>query len=109
MDIELNFEVGMGVCPNVAAALFEELARGLVVSTRVAQSSYNGPDGEVNTQTVVAKVSCIPHLAVGIAYRLACDLGEDCVAVRFSDTAGQLVGPNAAKWGAFNPDFFIRF
>ncbi len=41
---------------------------------------------------------------------LACQLRQDCIAVYNStEFFGELVGPNAAAWGDFNPDYFIRF
>lgn len=41
---------------------------------------------------------------------LSYNLDQDCIAV-YNATAmsGALIGPNAAAWGAFNPDFFIRY
>lgn len=33
---------------------------------------------------------------------------QDCVAVVL-DGEGSLVGPQAAKWGEFNPDYFINY
>jgi hypothetical protein len=42
--------------------------------------------------------------------RLAYELDQDCIAVlNVSTNVGTLVGPNAAAWGEFNPEFFIRF
>lgn len=108
MQIELNFEAGTAG-RNRAEYAFVEFARSYVRDTRIERSSYNGPDGEVDVETIVAKVNCSPEVAIAIAYRLACELEEDCVAVRFYEGKGMLVGPNAAKWGAFNEDFFIRF
>ncbi len=41
---------------------------------------------------------------------LAKNLAQDCIAVYYATGwAGELIGPNAAAWGAFNPDFFIRY
>jgi hypothetical protein len=39
---------------------------------------------------------------------LAVALGQDCIAVWHADEAyGDLIGPKAAEWGPFNPEFFI--
>lgn len=36
------------------------------------------------------------------------ELGQDCIAVLPMDgTGGELVGPRAADWGKFNPQYFI--
>lgn len=34
-------------------------------------------------------------------------LGQDCIAIRWSNGKGALVGPKAKQWGKFNPDYFI--
>jgi len=109
MDIELNFEAGLGGNIAEAIAQFECLASGFVVRSRIERTSYNGPDGEVNTETAVVRINCDPRVLVGVAYELAIILNEDCIAVRFNDVSGLLVGPNAAKWGDFNEEVFIRF
>ncbi len=41
-------------------------------------------------------------------YTLAIQLQQDCIAVYFPSTqTGQLIGLNAAKWGEFDPEFFM--
>jgi hypothetical protein len=36
-------------------------------------------------------------------------LGQDCIAVyNATSWTGELVGPDAAAWGEFNPDYFLR-
>lgn len=36
--------------------------------------------------------------------------GQDCIAVYYpADLDGELIGPKAAEWGSFNPEFFIRY
>jgi hypothetical protein len=34
------------------------------------------------------------------------ELAQDCIAVRI-DGAGELIGPNAAAWGTFNPQYWL--
>jgi len=42
------------------------------------------------------------------AYQVAAALNQDCIAVYSPHVAfGALIGPRAALWGAFNPEFFI--
>ncbi len=45
----------------------------------------------------------------GALYRVAQRLQQDCLAV-YDEAAqrGQLVGPRASQWGAFNPKFFLN-
>ena len=109
MDIELNFEAGNAANPAAAIAALERLINYRKIEYRVESSSYNGPDGEVNVQTCVVRFDADPLFAAGAAYALAKTLEEDCVALRFETGCGVLVGPNAAKWGDYNPEFFIPF
>lgn len=39
-------------------------------------------------------------------YRLSEGLQQEAIAQRFADGTGEIVGPNAEAWGAFNPDEF---
>ena len=41
-------------------------------------------------------------------YKLADNLDQDCIAVYYPRTGnGTLVGPKAAAWGTFNPEYFL--
>ena len=40
-------------------------------------------------------------------FELARRLQQDCIALFTAEGYGDLLGPNAAAWGAFNPEFFI--
>lgn len=41
---------------------------------------------------------------------LAHMLDQDCIALyNATDRCGELIGPKTAAWGAFNPEFFLRF
>lgn len=65
--------------------------------TLVLTATYDGAIGSQHTST----------------YQLAEALGQDCVAVYRHPLIpglvgqGRLIGPRAAAWGAFNPEFFI--
>ena len=46
----------------------------------------------------------------GVAYVLAQNLEQDCIAVYFHDLdRGNLIGPNAAAWGEFDYNYFNRY
>lgn len=48
------------------------------------------------------------RLAGQAVHQSAIDLKQDCIAVWLPVQAqGRLIGPRAAAWGAFNPEFFI--
>ena len=40
-------------------------------------------------------------------FELARRLQQDCIALFTAEGYGDLLGPNAAAWGEFNPEFFI--
>jgi len=41
------------------------------------------------------------------ATKLSTDLGQESIAQRFDDETGKIHGPQAEKWGEFDPKFFI--
>lgn len=55
-------------------------------------------------QTVVAKL--VTPLTPEAAEALSRELGQEAI-VQIAPTGGALYGPEAAKWGAFNPKFFL--
>lgn len=71
-----------------------------IVTLRVAQSATE--------QTLIVKLRVAEVFKSKI--NLLCELlAQDCIALRGGATnAGSLQGPNAAKWGEFNPDFFLE-
>lgn len=110
MIVEYNIEA-----EDLAAA--EVFVRSLIpgpreyVKTRVAIAKYEGPTGPEQNGVLIAR--CVvndTYAAIGYAYQIASMFDQDCVAL-FSPAGavGILVGPNAAKWGEFDPAFFRRF
>ena len=57
--------------------------------------------------TVVAEAHFTGSLYRSAIHHLAQRLGQDCIAVLGPLGHGQLIGPRAAAWGAFNPEFFL--
>ena len=87
---------------SIAVVVSQLLARGLlegVKQIRIADSETE--------RTLVLQAEIFPsHFEI---HRLAGALAQDCIAVRNDATGrGFLVGPNAAKWGEFNPDYFLE-
>lgn len=121
MDIELN--IGLAGAPgandmaraNYAMRLLSSTLTIARVQSRVEQTRYIGPDGsEVVESTLVARAAVrdLDRLHAAI-YSLAERLQQDCIAVlSVGDggyTLGALIGPRAAEWGAFDPQYFVRF
>lgn len=40
-------------------------------------------------------------------YYLSQELSQDCIAIQLEGGDGKLVGPRAAAWGEFNPEYFL--
>lgn len=81
----------------------------LVFGRVVLRESDTETTAVVRVDTTLLGVDVSPRDAI---YSLAQYLGQDCIAVWQYLPAprrgeGRLIGPNAAKWGAFNPEFFI--
>ena len=61
------------------------------------------------------EATVVAFVAAGSDYRaqvefLSVLLSQDCIAVYDVDTkAGELIGPKAAEWGEFNPEYFVLF
>lgn len=71
---------------------------------RIAQVNVHESDTETTT---VLRTPAVDSAAV---YTLATVLGQDCIAVWHPLQPGQpgeLIGPSAAAWGEFNPEFFV--
>lgn len=116
MRIELN--IGLNVegsdnTPEQRAARADYALRFLgrdcitqnILGTRRAQSATE------DTLIVVLQVSSGAEARLrDVINTLAGALLQDCIAVyNATSWSGELVGPNAAAWGEFNPDFFLRY
>jgi hypothetical protein len=115
MIIELNIGLNVANGDNSAHALISRDVRALqflrnsaylsnVISDRLAVSNTE--------QTRIVALSLASEdesSARAEIFELAVWLEQDCIAV-YNATAmsGALIGPNAAAWGTFNPDYFIR-
>lgn len=116
MIIELNIGLNVTNGDNSTHALISRHGRVLqflrnsdylsnVLDSRLARSNTE--------ETVVVKLSVSSGAENRIRqelFELAVWLEQDCIAVyNATGWSGELVGPNAAAWGEFNPDYFIRF
>jgi hypothetical protein len=60
--------------------------------------------------TLVARVTIDDGDMAEALYEASVQLAQDCIAVWCPPTnLGLLIGPNAAAWGEFNPEFFLVF
>jgi len=118
MIIELNIGLNINGRRNSLADCSERAVQAIAylnqrfnkASTRREISEYEGPYGELRLEdSLIARVDASNgnrDYVMGAIYQLALDLEQECIAVKFYDDTGILVGPSAGKWGAFDINYF---
>lgn len=86
-----------GMVPLGAQETLKALADEVSVLAWAVRQSMSEP-------TLVAAIQS--PLAPAQAHRLACKLGQECIAV-LNNGQGSLHGPGAIQWGAFNARMFL--
>ena len=107
MQIELNFEARNAHAADLALSLLTACGADIQAQHR-GKPDYNAPDGCSSDDVAVAVRVSGPHSladARTMAFTQALCLAQDCIAL-LADGMGELVGPEAAKWGAFDPERF---
>lgn len=94
--------------------LIEQFCRE-AVQTRRALVQYEGPEGLVAEDTLIARLE-LNKMGVAyrrltyLMYRMAQNLSQDCISVYWAHLGvGRLIGPEAASWGSFDLDYFTPF
>lgn len=103
MNLLLNIGLARKNKPNVKSqqVIAELLTAGFVVRSHTTLSSDTEP-------TVVASVKAPSFLVEERVAAISCALSQDCIAVYNPETCkGTLLGPRAAAWGDFNPEYFL--
>lgn len=101
LNIGLNVKASSQIAAHVALEIVK--ANGLLVHKHKVVQSDTEP-------TLVVEVTAGPFStgSSGTISTIANDLQQDCIAVYRADIGkGSLVGPRAASWGKFNPEFFF--
>ena len=111
MIIELN--IGLEVA-NGDNSMKARSARAVVASVALAGWATFDRRYYSDTEDTLVMVCHVPSEDTALfnetIFALAQATQQDCIAVYYATGwAGELIGPNAAAWGAFNPDFFIRY
>lgn len=129
MQIELNIGLLVEGTDNNATARAERAAQALRllaettllghVHGRIAASVYEHEGEQVAEPTLIVKAtvrggeSRARARVFSVIYRLAARLRQDCIAVLWIEgngaISGELVGPRAHEWGAFDPGSFTRY
>ena len=85
------------------ATLTASMPYDSIVDVRTAQSSTE------RTLVVLCKETSLIRIHRTALMYLCEQLAQDCVALSDAPGLGELIGPNAKKWGSFDPDYFINF
>lgn len=72
---------------------------------------YTHTINEAQSATEPTAIVVVSHKSfeavVGAAYLVCGVLAQDCIALKVGG-CGLIVGPNAVKWGEFNPAYFLE-
>lgn len=105
MDFIVNIGLKSDTLGDISVELAKQMlwAADLLIKNETVLQSDTEP-------TLVVRVTSIngPSFTLANLRQLAIDLGQDCIAVYRPKTGGgALIGPKAAEWGPFNPEYFI--
>jgi len=76
---------------------------------RRVDATYAHDGRTISEPTLVVWVNAPADLVRGLARIVCAVASQDCVAVRWPDGSGELIGPRADQWGEFDPAMFIRY
>lgn len=99
--LNIGHAIGASGAQHTLAQIIQTVER---LGINVAQVNVVESDTETTT---VLRTPTVDSLTV---HTLATILGQDCIAVWHplrTGQPGELIGPDAASWGEFNPEFFI--
>lgn len=106
MKFILNIGLNAGATETIAADVAKQVVAAnefLITKSAIVQS-----DTEPTLVCEVQALTRSPSLVLQFLYQIAIDLDQDCIAVyREATRKGVLIGPRAADWGEFNPEFFF--
>lgn len=107
----MRFLLNIGLNVGATTAISAEVARQILIANDllpVNDGVVHASDTEPTLVIEVQPLSRSPSLVLAAFASVAVDLQQDCIAVYRPKTGGGcLVGPKAAEWGPFNPEFFI--
>ena len=107
----MNFILNIGLDSKTRADLTVRGALDTLTFLGLVPTRYDVHQS--NTERTVVVTVHTAELPAGVApsvaiFKASEALGQECIAA-YNPTAraGRLIGPQAAAWGAFNPEFFI--
>ena len=108
----MRFLLNIGLNVGATTAISAEVARQILIANHLLPVDDGVVHASDTEPTLVIAVEPLmlrnPLLVMQSLKAVAVDLQQDCIAVYRPKTGGgSLVGPKAAEWGPFNPEFFI--
>lgn len=96
---------------NTVERVMDAVRRTYPTDTGIhAPLTFHGPINSNTEPTMVVEVGAAGWNTVeaSLVHRLSETLGQEAIAVYWNRSGkGYLVGPQAEKWGEFNPQFFL--
>ena len=107
--MEATFILNIGLNTADGAIAVEEARQALAANEfLIVRDAVLESDTEPTLVAEVISPNANPFLALQLLRRVADELDQDCIAVyRELTGGGALIGPRAAEWGPFNPEFFL--
>lgn len=112
----LSFTLNIGLKPSTKTTRQDYITRAEILAAlraagfHVRSYRHDHSTTEETAIVVVEPKSIGPSEFYNAIYRVSAALAQDCIAVRNDETGhGQLIGPDAADWGEFNPAYFIEY
>lgn len=107
MEAKLILNIGLN---SADGAITPEQARQALAANEflIVRDAVLESDTEPTLVAEVTIRNTSPFIFLQLLRRVAEELDQDCIAVyRELTGAGSLIGPRAAEWGPFNPEYFL--
>ena len=108
--MEIKFILNIGLNRASGGTITAEQARQTLAANEflIVRDAVLESDTEPTLVAEVTSLNSSPFIFLQRLHRVAEELDQDCIAVyRELTGAGSLIGPRAAEWGPFNPEFFL--
>ena len=107
MEIKLTLNIGLN---SAGGAIPAEQARQALAANEflIVRDAVLESDTEPTLVAEVISPDTSPIILLQLLHQVAEELEQDCIAVyRERTRGGALIGPRAAEWGPFNPEYFL--
>lgn len=106
--MEATFILNIGLNTAVGAITPDEARETLrAYGFSILRDAVLESDTEPTLVAEVATGFATALTVLQLLYQVSEELKQDCIAVYRELIGGALIGPRAAEWGPFNPEFFL--